>query len=39
MREYSLYVRDILDAMFAIEKFVERMNLEEFKADDKNRVQ
>lgn len=35
MRKYSLYVRDILDAMFAIEKFVERMNFEEFKAADK----
>ena len=35
MRDASLYLRDILDAMLAIEKFVEGMNFESFRKDDK----
>lgn len=35
MREYSLYLKDILDAMGAIEKFVAEMEVEDFKNDDK----
>ena len=35
MRDISLYLQDILDAMRAIEKFVEGINFAEFKADDK----
>jgi len=35
MRNNSLYLQDILDAMHAIEKFVEGIDFEEFKADDK----
>ncbi len=35
MREYSLYLQDILNAMLAIEKFVEGMEFENFKNDDK----
>jgi uncharacterized protein with HEPN domain len=35
MRDVSLYLQDILDAMLAIEKFVEGTNFEEFKEDDK----
>lgn len=35
MREYSLYLKDILDAMGAIEKFVAEMEIENFKNDDK----
>jgi len=35
MRNISLYLQDILDAMHAIEKFVEGIDFEEFKADDK----
>lgn len=34
-RDISLYVNDILDAILAIERFVEGMNFEEFKRDDK----
>lgn len=35
MRDISLYLQDILEAMFALEKFVEGMSFEEFKEDDK----
>jgi uncharacterized protein with HEPN domain len=35
MRDPRLYLRDILDAMDAIEKFVEGMEFDEFKGDDK----
>lgn len=35
MRDYKLYLKDILEAMEAIEKFVEKMDFEEFKRDDK----
>ena len=35
MRDYSLYLQDIFDAMRAIEKFVEEMSFEEFRQDDK----
>ena len=35
MRDYTLYLKDILDAMDSIEVFVKGMNLEAFQADDK----
>jgi len=35
MRDLKLYLKDILDAMESIELFVEGMEFEEFKADDK----
>ncbi|MFZ3122911.1 MAG: DUF86 domain-containing protein [Thermodesulfovibrionales bacterium] len=35
MKDYTLYLRDILDAMDAIEKFVEGVEFDEFKRDDK----
>ncbi|MCD6489195.1 MAG: DUF86 domain-containing protein [Thermodesulfobacterium sp.] len=35
MRDIKLYVKDILDAINAIERFVEGMNFESFKEDDK----
>lgn len=35
MRDSKLYLKDILDAMDSIELFVEGMNFEEFKKDDK----
>lgn len=35
MRECSLYLKDILEAMAAIEKFVAGMEFEDFKNDDK----
>lgn len=35
MRDVSLYLQDILDAMLAIEKFVEGLSFENFKDDDK----
>ncbi|MFN4131725.1 MAG: DUF86 domain-containing protein [Caldimicrobium sp.] len=34
-RDVTLYLKDILDAMEAIEKFVADMSFEEFKLDDK----
>ena len=34
-RDYSLYLKDILDAMESIEKFVKGMRFEEFMKDDK----
>lgn len=36
MRNYKLYLKDILEAMTAIEKFVEGMEFDEFKQDDKS---
>lgn len=35
MRDPTLYLKDILDAMDAIEKFVEDIEFDEFKRDDK----
>jgi uncharacterized protein with HEPN domain len=35
MRNQRLYLKDILDAMESIEKFVQDMNFEDFKKDDK----
>jgi uncharacterized protein with HEPN domain len=35
MRDYKLYVKDILDAAEAIESFVEGVDFEKFRADDK----
>lgn len=35
MRNYRLYLEDILNAMESIEEFIEDMDFEEFKADDK----
>ena len=35
MRDYKLYLRDILKALESIEKFVEGMDFEEFQKDDK----
>lgn len=35
MRDISLHLQDILDAMLAVERFVEGMSFDEFKTDDK----
>ncbi len=35
MRDYKLYLKDIVEAMEAIENFVEGIELDEFKQDDK----
>ena len=35
MRDVSLYLQDILDAMIAIERFVEGQSFDGFKEDDK----
>ncbi|MDP3028281.1 MAG: DUF86 domain-containing protein [Deltaproteobacteria bacterium] len=35
MRDYKLYLKDILEAMASIEAFVEGMDFEAFRADDK----
>lgn len=35
MREYKLYLADILAAMESIERFIEGMTFEEFQKDDK----
>jgi uncharacterized protein with HEPN domain len=35
VRDYTIYLKDILEAMESIEKFVENMNLDSFKEDDK----
>jgi uncharacterized protein with HEPN domain len=35
MRDYKLYLKDILEAMEKIEEFVKDMDLEAFKNDDK----
>jgi len=34
-RNYKIYLKDILEAMESIERFVENMSFEEFRADDK----
>ncbi len=34
MRDYSLYLKDILEALQAIEKFVENMDFEDFQKND-----
>jgi uncharacterized protein with HEPN domain len=34
MRNATIYLKDILEAIEAIEKFVERVNFEDFKNDD-----
>lgn len=35
MRDYNLYLKDILSAIDSIDSFVARMDLETFQADDK----
>ncbi len=35
MRDYKLYLKDIVSAMDSIEAFVEEMNFEKFRSDDK----
>jgi uncharacterized protein with HEPN domain len=35
MRDYKLYLKDILTAIESIEEFVGKMNLDAFRADDK----
>ncbi|MDP3028557.1 MAG: DUF86 domain-containing protein [Deltaproteobacteria bacterium] len=35
MRDYNLYLKDILEAMTSIETFVEGMDFESFRVDDK----
>ena len=35
MREYKLYLKDILSAIESIEAFIEDMNFEDFQNDDK----
>ena len=35
MRDYNLYLKDILSAMDSIETFVEGMSFDEFRTDDK----
>jgi uncharacterized protein with HEPN domain len=35
MRDYTLYVKDILDAIISIESFVEGMELDSFQRDDR----
>lgn len=35
MRDHKFYLRDILDAINAIESFVEQMDFDQFKQDDK----
>jgi len=35
MRDFQLYLKDILDAINAIENFVQNMTLDQFKLDDK----
>ena len=34
MRDYSLYLKDIVDAMEAVEKFVEGIDFDRFQNDD-----
>lgn len=34
MRDYSLYLRDIIDAMDAVEKFIEGIDLPAFQSND-----
>lgn len=35
MRDYILYLKDILDAMEKVERFIEGMGFDEFRRDDK----
>ncbi len=35
MRNYRIYLKDIFNALESIEKFIQEMNFEEFKKDDK----
>ncbi|NYZ76905.1 DUF86 domain-containing protein [Candidatus Micrarchaeota archaeon] len=35
MRDYGIYLRDILDSIFEIEQFIGSMSFEEFESDDK----
>jgi len=35
MRNYRIYLKDIFNALESIEKFIQDMNFEEFKKDDK----
>jgi uncharacterized protein with HEPN domain len=35
MRDHRLYIKDIIEAMESIERFIERMDFEEFVRDDK----
>ena len=35
MREYKIYLRDIINAMTSIESFVGKMDFDQFKDDDK----
>jgi len=35
MRNYKLFLSDIVEAIHAIEKFIGRMSFEEFESDDK----
>ena len=35
-RDYSLYIKDILDCIERVEEFVGDMNFDEFLVDDKN---
>lgn len=34
MRDYTLYIRDVIEAMEAIEKFVKQIDIERFKKND-----
>jgi uncharacterized protein with HEPN domain len=38
MRDPKLYLKDIIEAMEAIEQFVEGMSFEAFKNDDINKI-
>lgn len=38
MRNYRLYLKDILAAVDSIEAFVERMSLEDFRTDERLQV-
>lgn len=35
MRDYKLYIKDIIEAIESIEKFIKDMNFEDFISDDK----
>lgn len=35
MRDYKLYIKDIIEATESIEKFIKDMNFEDFISDDK----
>jgi uncharacterized protein with HEPN domain len=38
MRDYTLFVKDILDAIKTVEKFVENSNYKDFIKDEKTRI-